>query len=332
MARRLHLEFFVPWAVDSFEVMAMNKRNFVLIVIFLAFSLMFSSCAVQKNAGRPSAPSLKQGESLREADGSSPRDKEKITGSLQRKIIRTANLIIYVENLEKAMGTIEGLTRQYSGQVAGKTTSISSGYRNGTLTLWVPSSKLLHFVDEIKKTGNTTNSTINAQDISDQYYDLDARLRNARRQEDRMLELLKQKGNDLKSILSVEKELARIRSDIETMDGRRRRWDQQVAYSTVTVSLYQDVKAAREPDDILKPLRRAIRELKPTFVSSLGVIVKFSAWVLTAVAALIPWLVFIGVILWIVRRVMRGRFQHQVESRLPRADLKKDVEKSGKDI
>src|SRR5262249_22497498 len=69
------------------------------------------------------------------------------------------------------------------------------------------------------------------------YFDTEARLKNARVMEQRLIDMLKKKSEDINDLLQVEKELGRIREDIEKMQGELKFWDSQVQFATVTISL-----------------------------------------------------------------------------------------------
>ena len=77
------------------------------------------------------------------------------------------------------------------------------------------------------------------------YFDTDARLKNARVMEQRLIDMLKTKTGKVSDLLQVEKELGRVREDIEKMQGELKYWDSQVQFATVTISLAE--KDMEEP-------------------------------------------------------------------------------------
>lgn len=315
----------------------MKKIKYLLPIIIVIF--LFTSCAMKKMSKM--APQSLPG-SLKEASTGGQSDKtEVVTASMEksdirqnRKIVRTASVSLYLENFDKGAKEIEAITRQYSGVVANKSVQRSTYSVYGTMTLWVPAGKLTKFIEEIEKVGKVRSSQMTAEDISDQYYDLEARLKSKTKQEERLLSMLDKEGNSLDHLLKLEQELARVRGEVETMEGRKRRWDQQVTYSTVTVTLTQDIQAAREPDDIWKPFRRAIRDIKPTFISSVGVFVKLIGGIILLVVALIPWAIalFILILIWklIFAKLWSAYRERKRKEREQRKNQSKvnDVEKS----
>jgi hypothetical protein len=289
-----------------------NKISW-LISIILVFSLLASCARTSKGSSMPAAPyvadkvaEMPRDEALTADISSGEAARPQKQESMDRKIVRTAAVTLYVENLDRSLEAIEAAARQYGGMVANKSLQSSDSQAYGTLVLWIPAQELMRFVDGMKAVGKVRTSSVTAEDISDQYYDLDARLRNAKKQEERLLSLLDRKDNRLEHVLKLENELGRIRGEIETMEGRKRRFDQLVSFSTVTVSIYQDIQAAREPDDVWKPIRQAMRDAKPTFISSVGAIVSLAAGIFTTVIALIPWMPLVLLGFWLIGKI-RGR-------------------------
>ena len=89
------------------------------------------------------------------------------------------------------------------------------------------------------------NQTLGTEDVTKAYFDTDARLRNAKRMEERLLEMLEKNTGKVSDLLQVEKELARVREQIEQMQGELKYYDALVQYATVTMSLAE--KDSNEP-------------------------------------------------------------------------------------
>jgi hypothetical protein len=80
------------------------------------------------------------------------------------------------------------------------------------------------------------------EEVSAQYVDLQARLRSARASEQRMIELLRTRTGKLEDVLDAERELARIRAEIESMEGQSTVLVHQVSYATVQVELSEEYR------------------------------------------------------------------------------------------
>ncbi len=105
--------------------------------------------------------------------------------------------------------------------------------------------KLDRFPAKARGLGELKNQTLGTEDVTKAYFDTDARLRNAKRMEERLLEMLQKKTGKVSDLLQVEKELARVREQIEQMQGELKYYDALVQYATVTISLAE--KDLNEP-------------------------------------------------------------------------------------
>jgi hypothetical protein len=102
-----------------------------------------------------------------------------------------------------------------------------------------------NFLQKVRALGELKNQTLGTEDVTKAYFDTDARLKNARVMEQRLIEMLKTKTGKVADLLQVEKELGRVREEIEKMQGELKYWDSQVQFATVTISLSE--KDMEEP-------------------------------------------------------------------------------------
>ncbi|HXQ01495.1 MAG TPA: DUF4349 domain-containing protein, partial [Candidatus Udaeobacter sp.] len=101
------------------------------------------------------------------------------------------------------------------------------------------------FLQKIRNLGELKNQTLSTEDVTKAYFDTDARLKNAHVMEQRLIDMLKTKTGKVSDLLQVEKELGRVREEIEKMQGELKYWDSQVQFATVTMSLAE--KDMEEP-------------------------------------------------------------------------------------
>src|SRR4029077_4332350 len=113
----------------------------------------------------------------------------------------------------------------------------ANGKLRGDVVVKIPPTNLDRFLQEVRGLGELKNQTLGSEDVTKAYFDTDARLKNARVMEQRLIEMLKTKTGKVADLLEVEKELGRIREKIEKMQGDLKYWDTQVQFATVTVSL-----------------------------------------------------------------------------------------------
>ncbi len=157
-----------------------------------------------------------------------------------RLIIRTGQASIEVDSLESSMAELRRIVQRIGGFVADA--SVQSGrnqVRSATLELKVPAARFDELTEGLQPLGRLQFVNVGAEDVSEEFVDLTARASNGRRLEDRLVELLRTRTGKLQDVLSVERELARVREEIERMDGRLRFLKTSAQLSTLSVSLYE---------------------------------------------------------------------------------------------
>ena len=138
-------------------------------------------------------------------------------------ILRTAQLTMVTPNLDKARADMDKILQRYGGYIGELTTSSpAEAARKLTATLRVPGNQLDAALADLKKLGRVESESQSGQDVTAQYVDLEARVSNSRKSEQRLLELLQQRTGKLSEVLEVETELSRVREQIERMEGERR--------------------------------------------------------------------------------------------------------------
>ncbi|PYI94451.1 MAG: hypothetical protein DMF03_00020 [Verrucomicrobia bacterium] len=159
-------------------------------------------------------------------------------GPANRKLIRNARVDLEVRNFEEAVQQIGGFASEARGYIA---TSSSDKQENGKLrgevVVKVLPENLDDFLEKLRGVGDLKNQIIGTDDVTKQYLDTDARLKNAQAMEQRLLEVLKRKSDDINDLLAVEKELGRVREQIEQMQGELKFMDTQAQFATVTIAL-----------------------------------------------------------------------------------------------
>jgi len=158
---------------------------------------------------------------------------------VEQKIIKTANLRFESSNPEDTHKNVLALTQQYKGFIqsdnAGK--NYNQLYRN--MVVRIPTENFQHYIDAISQgVPYFDQKDISRQDVSEEFVDLEARLKAKRELETRYLELLKQ-AKDVKEMLEIERELSNIREEIEAKQGRLNYLQNKVSLSTVNIEFYK---------------------------------------------------------------------------------------------
>ncbi len=193
-----------------------RKKEFLLLAVCF-FSMYFIGCSVKTSvAGRA-------------AD---------FTGGMiekDRMLIWSASLDIEVDKVSDAVDLVVSIIEESGGYVESKS---MSGEKGASFKLRVPSKQLTPVIDRLADLGHETHRRISAQDVTELYIDTEARLKNAIALRDRLKKLLKRAVN-VKDVLIIEKELTRLQSDIDSMEGKLKNLKGRVDYSSIALSLDQ---------------------------------------------------------------------------------------------
>ena len=213
-------------------------------------------------------------------------------------IIRTGTATVQVDSLEQAMARVEQLARSLGGYVAN--TAIQSGseaLRRASMEVKIPAARWNQALSGLQPIGKLESQATNTEDVGEEFVDVTARMTNARRLETRLVELLATRTGRLEDVLAVERELARVREEIERYEGRLRYLRTRAAVSTLTVELH-------EPSPVLSPGQSPIVD---AFRDAWRNFVGFTAGLIASLGWLIPLLLVIAALVWILRRIFRGR-------------------------
>ncbi|HET7460088.1 MAG TPA: DUF4349 domain-containing protein [Longimicrobium sp.] len=217
-----------------------------------------------------------------------------------RMIIRTGTATLQVSKLEPAIARVQQMAQQLGGYVAN--TSMQGGSdnaREASLEVKLPAARWDQAIAGLRPLGKLESLTTSTEDVGEEYVDVTARMNNARRLEQRLVELLANRTGKLEDVLAVERELARVREEIERYEGRLRYLRSRVSLSTLTVRLH-------EPTPVIggrpggNPIVQAFREAWDNFISFIAGLIAVSGW-------LVPLLAIVAAIVWLFRRFGRWR-------------------------
>ena len=167
-----------------------------------------------------------------------------------RKLIRNANVELEIVSFDDAVQKITAFAKEERGYVATTDSQKqANGKLRGQVVVKVLPENLDRFLQKIRGIGELKNQTLGTEDVTKAYFDTDARLKNARVMEQRLIDMLKTKTGKVSDLLQVEKELGRVREEIEKMQGELKYWDSQIQFATVTISLAE--KDMEEPAGFL---------------------------------------------------------------------------------
>lgn len=228
-----------------------------------------------------------------------------------RKIVKNGELSLVVKVFEPFSDALQKQVTDAGGYVS--QTQVNRGVKSissAHVTLRVPPEKLDALVAWLRTQGIVTSEKITAEDVSEQYYDLKARLDNARRFEERLLAMLKTQTGNLQEVVLVEEKLNQVRQQIEQFEGRLRYLDNLIGMSVLTLNVsveehYVSPAAPTFGDRAARVWRDSVESLQE-FTQGIGLLL----------VALVPWSIpialvlagfwFVGKLVW---RFLKKRFK-----------------------
>jgi hypothetical protein len=162
-------------------------------------------------------------------------------------IVRTASLTLLTKDFDKTRAALEQVVRRHRGYSAQLTVgSESESAQKLSATFRVPADQLDAVIAEIKQLAHVEQESQGGEEVTQQYVDLSARLSNAHRTEETLLDVLEKRTGKLSDVLAVEEELARVREEIERMQAELKNLQNRVSFSTLQVELREEYKAHLE--------------------------------------------------------------------------------------
>jgi hypothetical protein len=228
-------------------------------------------------------------------------------GALERKIIYTATVDLVVEDFTPVPAQIDQLVKGYHGFIANSQVSGSAGERRrGEWTLRIPIANFEAFLRDAQgEVGEVRSVARDSKDVSEEFYDVEARIRNKRKEEERLLKLLEEKTGTLEEVLGIERELSRVREEIERFEGRMRVLADLTALTTITLRV-EEVRhfVPEEATTFSDRIRRS-------FADSLWSMRTAGEEFVVAIAGAAPWIILFGAPLLIAYRWWRRRSRTQ---------------------
>lgn len=221
-----------------------------------------------------------------------------------RKVTKNGELRLLVSDAEKIAEQINQTTISLGGFIQNQNIrEIKDNTKSGTITVKVPAEKFDEAINTFKTLGiKVENITINAKDVTDQYIDLEAQLKNLKAEEERYLEVLN-KAYSVEDILKVSQYLSRVRGQIERLQGQLIYLDRQIEMSTITVYLTAEAEV-----EVFGLRWRPLYEIKKSFqnlLQGLQTYVNIVIGFIFFLPVLLIWLLSIGFILWLLVKLIK---------------------------
>ena len=219
-----------------------------------------------------------------------------------KKVIKTASLSLVVEDVEIAVANIKGIAESLGGSADNRNIYESGNNRKyGTVTVRVPNGNFDVALQSIKKDARkVTNESVNSKDVTEEYVDLAAQLKNLRSVESQYVEVL-EKAETIDDILKVRNVLDRTRNEIERLQGKMLYLERQVSMSTITVSLVSEADV-----EVMGVIWNPLIKIKQAALRTLESLIQF-VYTMINLAFVIPILVlWVGIFVGFIYTAWKG--------------------------
>lgn len=222
---------------------------------------------------------------------------------LNRKLIYKGNLVMEVKDYSFAQSEIRNLVALSGGYILQFTENSTKHEEGSQFVLKIPSAGFSSFMDNLEKIPNESiQRKVEGQDVSEEYVDLEARLKAKQVTEARYLDFM-QKAQRTDDLVAFTNELGRVQQEIEQIKGRMRYIDQNVAYSTVELRVYQPGKSMKAEDG--SEPEHMLSRAKDSLMGSFGFLSGFGQGLVVLLAGLLPILAVLLIIGWPLWRIYR---------------------------
>ena len=239
-----------------------------------------------------------------------------------RKVIRNADLNVQTKEFDAFIAAVTDRAISYGGYV--QSSNVNSrgmyygGMRYANMVLRIPSDKLDSFLREVDGLGNVISRTENADDVTEQYVDIEARLSAVRTEYQTLLDLLS-KAESLEDIITLQDRLSTVRYQIESYEGKLRNYDSLVSFGTVTIDVSEvERETSIDKESFGQEVSRKFKESLEDVGSGFRT---FVVWFIGNLPAILIWAVIFAVIIIVIVRITK-RSRRKAEERKAKKGVK----------
>ena len=166
--------------------------------------------------------------------------------AVERKLIKEGEVRFETSDANATREKIIKAVKKYKGYISSDDEDHYSGQITYTMVIRVPAKDFDNLLSESTEgVRSFDNKSVDVKDVTEEFLDVQARLKTKKALENRYLELLK-KANTVSEILEVEKQIGNLRAEIESIEGRLKYLESQVSFSTLQISFYQIIPQERK--------------------------------------------------------------------------------------
>ena len=210
-----------------------------------------------------------------------------------RKIIKEGEISFETQNLKETRKSIDAIIKEFGAYISSDNENTYESKVQQTVTIRVPFAKFDELLAKIVNGAEYLDSrSIRASDVTEEYLDIQSRIKNKKKLEERFTEILKE-AKTVNDILNVERQIGQLREEIESAEGRLRYLENRTSLSTLTVTFY-------EHSELQKGFGG---EFVRGFVNGWDNLIQF----FIGLVNIWPFLIFIGLIVWFSIKKYKSR-------------------------
>ena len=234
----------------------------------------------------------------------------------QRMVIYNAEMDIRVDNFEKARNALEQKAKEYKGYIVQSNSNRYDGeQQSGTMTFRIPQEHFNAFLSDAEGLSvQVNNRHVSGQDVTEEYVDLESRLKSKKAVEARLLDFMQQ-AQKTEDLLKISSDLADVQEQIEQIAGRKKFLENQTALSTVTITLQEnEVNVPKIDNDNLNTWQK----IKKQFADNINILLAAGSGIIVFLVGNLPILMLVGAIvaaiIYFVRKKAGSRQSNNVDS------------------
>ncbi|WP_028986100.1 DUF4349 domain-containing protein [Thermoanaerobacter indiensis] len=279
---------------------AVIAASFILMTVFIANIFSNKSLRIESNAPLDNIKTAQSADLSKKEGANNEAKIFSLTGQrglpagTSRKITKNATVSLEVEDVNVCYDKVFKLVKEAEGFIeSSDETVFTDNTKRINLVLKVREDKFESVISQIKEFGKVTALRIDSKDVTEQYYDLKARLKNLEIVEQKLQDIMN-KASTVKEMLEVESEINRIRSEIESMKEQLKVWENLTSLGTINLSI-KEISKVEKPTTLVS-FKGIGRDIKQAFVNNVNFLIFFIKKLIIILAIVLPYgaLAFIG--------------------------------------
>lgn len=279
-----------------------HRTKFVLSTLLGGILLVSCSAAEVQQAGEQvgeleARVTTEAGDS---PQAQAPDDSQQTTEAVPKsppQLVKTAQLALTVESIDETLEAVSNIAKQQQGDILGlEDNKPQNSYSRpkASMQIRVPQANLEPTLDALAQLGTVESRSLSAEDVSNQLVDFQARLRNLRKQESLLLDIMERSGS-VGDVLKVAQELNNTRQAIEQIDAQYKNLRNRVAYSTINLQLEAAVASSTAQPPLTSEVENAWKNATQSVGDFTTDLIRFGIWL----AAYSPYLLVLAGIAWL---------------------------------